>query len=85
MLTEIAPKSNLPKMKEIRKRTVIAINTEKEPREPGSAYARSRLLFQIYYCTKSTGVSILLIIFRASLNRDLSQESRCDVVITTKS
>jgi hypothetical protein len=37
------------------------------------------------YCTNSTGVSILLIIFLASLNRDLSQESRCDVVITTKS
>jgi hypothetical protein len=84
MLTEIAPKSNLPKMKEIRKRTLIAINTEKEPSEPGSAYARSRLL-PINYCTNSTGVSILLIIFLASLNRDLSQESRCDVVITTKS
>jgi hypothetical protein len=37
------------------------------------------------YCTRSTGVSILLIIFLASLNRDLSQESRCEVDITTKS
>jgi hypothetical protein len=38
-----------------------------------------------FYCTRSTGVFILLIIFLASLNRDLSQESRCEVVITTKS
>jgi hypothetical protein len=48
-------------------------------------YGSEFLLLLFNYCTRRTGVFILLIIFLASLNRDLSQESRCEVVMTTKS
>jgi hypothetical protein len=48
-------------------------------------YGSEFLLLLFNYWTRSTGVFILLIIFLASLNRELSQESRCEVVMTTKS
>jgi hypothetical protein len=39
----------------------------------------------LYYCTISTGILILLIVFLVSLNNDLIQESRREVAITIKS
>jgi hypothetical protein len=66
--------------------TVLRRVTRVPVREVNVMVANNYVVLLIFcHCTKSTGVFILLIIFRASLNRDLSQESRCEVVITTKS